>query len=144
MRKHIKLYESYTEEQVRNVLSKNDIKLNVPVDEVINRLNYKKENRFGFEGFLDSEGKFISEGDKDRMGDYITKFKELGLDTKKVEELFPDYKKYNELVRSPYKFFSYGDVHNGKTIDIVIDELEPSVEEFDKEIRILVKKANQL
>lgn len=145
--KHIQLYESYTEEQVRKVLSKDDIKLNVSVDEVINRLNYKKENRFGFDGFVDSEGEFISESDKDDMGEYIEKFKELGLDTKKIEELYPDFKKYSKLIRSTNNWGSW-DINNNKIeydrLNSVIDDLEPSVDEFNKEIRILAKKANQL
>ena len=149
--KHIKLYEHFTEEQIRSVLSKKDIKLNVSVDEIINRLNTKQENKFGFDSFIDDGGRFISDGDRQRMTDYIIKFKKLGLDTQRVEELLPDYELYHELNSKLTKGTSveYEDEDEKESdedekIWDMLESLENSIEHFEEEIRKLAKSAKEL
>jgi hypothetical protein len=60
----------------------------------------KKYPQFGFENFMlsASNGKmFISEGDKERMGDYIQRIKDLDIECTGLEKLYKYYKEYYDL-----------------------------------------------
>ena len=138
--KNIKLFEEYhfSKDQIENMILKaqkrSEIELKVDIDDLLDNLKSPEEDRFGFNAFVREEGRFISFGDQERMGEYIEKFKQLGLDTSKVEKLYPSIKIYYKNTLRDFN----------RELDKRMDLLQPLVKEFENEIRILAKKANEL
>jgi DNA repair ATPase RecN len=77
----------------------------------------KKYSQIGFESFFinmaDGNG-FVSEGDKERMGEYINKIKEMGIDIPKLEKIYDDFKILNKKLKD-------------------IDNLEQNLRSMDKD-----------
>jgi hypothetical protein len=152
--KYLKLFEDYSKEEIRNFLvkaqqnSQIDIKTNI--DNLMNNLSKIKRPELGtFEYFVNSEARFISEGDYKRMGEYIEGFKKLGIDVSKVEELYPKLLRYKtiELKELDNYEHGYSQKEKEKNLDRLYDELddlEPYKVQFDDEVKILTKKAKQL
>ena len=113
----------------------------------------KKYPQFGFESFMLSaaEGKmFISEGDKERMGDYIQKIKDLGIECSSLEQLYIFYKEYcdntNELDKLESELYHTHDEDkkeiNDKIPELInrIDDLQPYIGKFKNELQSISKK----
>ena len=158
--KHIKMYEDFSKEQIKKMLLKaqknSQIDIKVNIDDLINNLKEPKD-RTDFEQFVDDEAKFISAHDESKMGEYIQKFKELGLNTSKIERLYPDFLRYQEIHLKEIddlELKNYGldsededEEEHDKELELLYDEmdkLEPSVKELENEARILAKKAKKL
>jgi len=155
--KHLKLYEQFSKQNVKNMLLKaqkdNKLVMRVSPETILTYLSDDMSKIGTFEGFVEDEGDFISAGDKQRMGEYIKKFKDLGLDTTKIEELFPFYKRYDAMYDDIEKIHhSYSSEYGGKEGKEIAmkklydeeDTLTPKVKEFETEIKALAKKANEL
>ena len=157
--KHLKKFENFTEQDVKDMLlksqNKHDIEIKTSIDDVMKNIkNTNSLSKLGtFEGFVEDEGKFISAADQGRMSEYIKKFKELGLDTKKVEELLPKFQRYiqieyKELDNLSMPVYDREEaIENGrkkKNLYSESEKLRPFVDEMEKEIRNLAKKANEL
>ena len=157
--KNIKTFENFTEQDVKNMLlksqKKNDIEIKTSIDDVIKNItNTGNLSKLGtFEGFVEQEGRFISASDQGRMSEYVQKFKELGLDTKRAEELLPKFQRYiqieyKELDKYSMPVSTKEEAHEyGKKLNQLYAEsekLRPVVDEMEKEIRILAKKANEI
>lgn len=151
--KYLKFFEFFTKEQVKKYLLKaqqnSKIDPNVNVDDLLKGLKETSE-KTEFEKFVESEADFISEGDYNRMNEYIEEFKKLNLDVSKLESLYPKLKRYKEI---QYKDLYYGEFVDLKKkernkkifeLDEELDELQPFVDEFIKEIKIIAKKANEI
>jgi hypothetical protein len=151
--KHLKLFELFTKSEVKTFISKaeknSEIKLNVNIDELLKKLKEPSE-KTNFEKFVESEASFISEGDYKRMEEYIEEFKKLNLDVSILEKLYPKLKRYKEI---QYKDLYYGEFvdlkkkeRNRKISELnkELDILQPFVDEFIKEIKIIAKKCNNL
>lgn len=151
--KHLKLFEDYSKEEIKNFLlkaqknSQIDIKTNI--DELLSKL--ERPEIGSFEAFVEQEGRFISQGDYDRMGSYVDRFESLGLDVSRAEELLPSLLRYNKIVMKEldkYEQSGGGFSKREKEINLerLYDEmevLEPDVKELEKEIRKLAKQAKQ-
>jgi hypothetical protein len=157
--KNIKNFENFTEQDVKNMLlksqKKNDIEIKTSIDDVIKNItNSGNLSKMGtFEDFVEQEGRFISVADQKRMPEYVQKFKELGLNTKKVEELLPKFQRYVQIEYKEIDKYSMPvstkeEAHEyGKKLNQLYDESEkllPFVDEMEKEIKILAKKAKEL
>lgn len=154
--KHLKLFEDYhySKDDIKNMLLKaqknSKIELKVDVDELLTGLKDPTKDRFGFEAFVEEEARFISEGDYKRMGEYIEKFKKLGLDTTKIEGLYPKLVRYKEIQFKDldYGGFDYDTEQERKRIvarlEKELDKLEPFVEELKIEVKRLAKEAKEL
>jgi len=157
--KHLKLYEDFSKEEIKKMLlkaqrnSQIDIKINI--DDLVNNLKDSKD-RTDFESFVEQGANFISAYDESKMGEYIQEFKKLGLDTSKIERLYPDYLRYQEIhmkEMDDLKIKNLGidedesEEEYEKEMDLLYDEadkLESSVKELENEVRILAKKAKEL
>ena len=107
------------------------------LDDVLSKFIPKsqKYDTFSFERFMIelSEGKgFFSESVKKNMGEYIQKIKDMGIDTSKLEELYPSYEKQRELILS-------GDERIIHDSELSKDERIKKLEELDDEIESLEK-----
>jgi len=157
--KNIKTFENFTEQDVKNMLlksqKKNDIEIKTSIDDVIKNItNTGNLSKLGtFEGFVEQEGRFISAADQGRMSEYVQKFKELGLDTKKAEELLPNFQRYVQIEYKEIDKYSMPvstkeEAHEyGRKLNQLYDEsekLQPFVKEMENEVRKLAKEANQL
>lgn len=116
---NIFLNEKYENKEVDNMHDKlstlienGDIVLgndNKTVEDILKKIYSKKQfyPRFGFEDMIlsfENGGKgFISEADKDRMGEYINRIKELGIDCTKLEELLPMFMEYRNIYNEEEK-----------------------------------------
>ena len=151
--KHLMLFEFFTKEEVKKFLLKaqknSKIDPNVNIDDLLKGLKEPAE-KTGFEKFVESEAKFISEGDYKRMKEYIEEFKKLNLDVSKLENLYPKLKRYKEI---EYNDLYYGEFTQLKKkernkkifeLDEELDALQPFVDEFIKEVKIVAKKCNEL
>jgi len=157
--KHLKLYEDFSKEEIKKMLLKaqknSQIDIKVNIDDLVNNLKDPKD-RTDFESFVEKEANFISAYDESKMGEYIQEFKKLGLDTSKIEKLYPDFLRYQEIhmkEMDDLKMKNIGldedesEEEYEKEMDLLYDEadkLEPSVKELEAEVRILAKKAKEL
>lgn len=126
---------------------KQDIEIKTSKDNVMNNLMSKYDVKLigTFKGFVISEGEFISEGDKERMKDYIQEFKKLGINTYKAEKLLPNYIKFWELNSdiagwNPTKSEEQSYMNTINTMNAI----ENDVDDFEIEIKRLAKKAKEL
>ena len=157
--KRLKTFENFSEQDVKNMLLKaqknNKIEIKTSIDDVLKNItNTGNLSKIGtFEGFVEQEGRFISAADQKRMSEYVQKFKELGLNTKKVEELLPKLQRYIQIEYKELDDYSMSvssreeAIENGERLKKIYDEsekLQPFVKEFENQIRILAKKANKL
>jgi hypothetical protein len=96
--KHLQLFEDYSKEDISKMLlkaqKKSQLELKVGVDDILSNLK-EPIPMFGFEAIVEEEARFLSESDYKKMGEYIQKFKELGLNTSKIEKLYLNYKNIN-------------------------------------------------
>lgn len=146
---HLELYENYTEKNIKDMLlksqRKSQIYIKAPIEDIMKNIKNDVSLIGTFEGFIEDEGSFISEGDKKRMGEYIKKIKDLGINTTEIEKLLPKYERYVYLsyATSDMREFDY---KNPKYIKLLeeYDSLEPYVEQFENEIRILAKRTKRL
>lgn len=151
--KHIKLFENYTKDQIKRMLQKaqknSDIDIKIDIDELIDK-NLKNPSKFGFEGFVESEGSFISWKDQLSMGEYIDKFKELGLDTTEAEKLYPKQKRYVHLQYKEEDNIYYSGESDAKKnakykkLSDEMDTLQPFIDKFNNIVRELAKKAKEI
>ena len=99
--------QSYDQDDIKNALGRSiksgDIKMNISFDEFVNKsLNLQKPEIGSFESM--AQGGFISAGDEERMENYINRFKNLDIDTSKLEEMFPKYQEYKKFpMDEPHK-----------------------------------------
>lgn len=111
----IKRFENYIKESLDNddykktftiikqLVDNGDIELKGKSVEQITDLIVGKEKKypqFGFENFIINAANgnfFVSEGDRQRMGEYIERISKLGIDTTKLEKLYLSVKKQLEL-----------------------------------------------
>lgn len=147
--KYLKTFENFTIEDIELMLqrakNRSLIDKNVNIDNIIK--NLKEKPKIGtFEDFVDNEASFISAGDQQRMGEYIKKFKELGLNTKKAEYLYPKLERYlkiqNEIDDLHVNYDT--EIEPSKKIDNLYDEeekLRPYIDDLESEIKKLAKKA---
>lgn len=144
--KHLQVFENYSKENITRMLlkaqKKDQIELKVEIDDVLNNLKEQPKERFGFEDFVESEARFISEGDYKRMDEYIQKFKELGLDTLKIEKLYPKLQKYKHIQLKEMDYTNTNSERN--RLDNKLDRLQPYVDQLVEEVRKLAKQAKEL
>lgn len=115
-------------------------------DIIINK--NKKYPQIGFESFFinaSNDKMFISEGDKERMAEYIDKVKELGIECFKLEELLPYYEQWRKLGLEEYNGYDESDNEISeeeyyKQYDDKFEKLKPVAEEFEKELKNISKK----
>ncbi|MFW6233707.1 MAG: hypothetical protein ACOC3Z_03530 [Nanoarchaeota archaeon] len=159
----IKRYIEYIKESsnydemlsIINFLIKNgDITLNKISSEQFAKLLSKKSKeypQFGFESLMmnladDKKKDFISAADQQRMGEYIDKIKEFGLDVSKLEQLYPSYEKYWKLTYKEDDIrFSYELKDNEKEQQLEElykeqDMLSNDVNKFEEELKRLSKE----
>ena len=116
----------------------------------------KKYPQFGFENFMLSVAKdkmFISEGDKERMGDYVQKIKNLGIECSELEKAYKYYKEYYDLYDEIEK--TEHELHHDTYLDEKerkelanklessygkLDGLESYLDNFKKELQKISKK----
>jgi len=146
--KHLKLFEDYhfSKEQIKNMLLKaqknSEIDMKIGVDDLLNKLKEPSTLMFGFEPFVEDEARFISEGDKKRIREYITKFKELGLNTTKIESMLPDFDKYQHI-----QYNKIDNTTNDKKLTKLydkLDKLEPIMTDFYNEVKRLAIEAKKI
>ena len=99
------------------------------------KLDKTNTHQFGFEGFVENDASFISEADKERMSEYITKIKETGFDVSTLEDLYPHYEEFRKLTLSDYGY--------NEEISDRLDELRADVEVFEIELRKTNKKVKE-
>lgn len=147
--KHLELYENYTEKNIKDMLlksqRKSQIDIKAPIEDILKNIKNDISLIGTFEGFIEDEGSFISEGDKKRMGEYIKKMKDLGINTTKIEKLLPKYERYVYLSyeTSDMREFDYKNPKYIKLLD-EYDSLEPYAEKFENEIKILAKRTKRI
>jgi hypothetical protein len=95
--KYILERNSFNKEDIRKALNTSvksgDIKMKMSPDEFIDDVLNKYHPEFGtFESLV--KFKSITLSYQEKMHEYIHKFKELGIDTSKLEALYPKYKEY--------------------------------------------------
>jgi len=148
-----------TLEIISKLVSDGNIKLEDITPEQITDLiigKNKKYPQFGFESFMLSaaDGKmFISEGDKERMGDYIQKIKDLGIECTELERLYKFYKERQDLYVTIEKIEQ--DLYHDSHLDEIesdnlkkeldssyekLDDLISYIKEFERELREISKK----
>jgi len=149
--KYLKHFENYSRQQIEDMLNKakrdSIIDKNIDINKIISKLH--DTPKFGtFESFVDSEGNFLSEGDKQRMGEYIQEFKKLRLDTKKIEKLYPKLKRYldityREIENIESDYFDSKEEKNAALDKLYLeeDEMYKYVKELKKEAANLAKQA---
>lgn len=136
---------------INKLVENGDIILNKPIEDIVDSIvgKDKKYPQFGFESFFISmaNGKgFISEADKDRMGDYIKRIKEMDIDVSKLEELYQSFKKYRLISNEEDKLrhnYELGEEEKDGEFDRLaneLDSLEPKISEFNKELENISKK----
>lgn len=114
----------------------------------------KKYPQFGFESFMiaaANNNMFISEGDKERMGEYIQKIKDLGIDVPELEKLYKRYEKFNNLWKEEDKlsdelnFYDEDDEEYDKINNRLL-ELEEflETEEYDKLVNNFKKELQKI
>lgn len=143
--KHLKIFEEYSKEDIKNMLlkaqKKSQLTINSDVDDVLGNLK-DPIPRFGFEAIVEEEARFLSEADYQRMGEYIQKFKELGLDTSIIEKLYPKLQKYKHI---QFKELDYTTTNSErKILDDKLDKLQPFVDQLEQEVKKLAKQAKQI
>jgi len=162
----IKKYNEYIKESfedgyqetlnlINKLVDSGDITLNDKTPEqIVDTLigKTKKYPQFGFESLMltladDDKKDFISEGDRERMGDYIKKIKDMDIDTSKLEELYPsvererilylkeeDKIRFNNELSEEEKDEAYDKLYKE------IDSLKNNVKEFENELKKLSKQ----
>lgn len=153
----IKKFDTYINENINNEKHTNDynkllktINQLVDSDEIILKNKTpeqivdliigktQKYARFGFESFMIDTANghlFISEAAKQRMGDYIQKIKDMGIDCSKLEDLYIPYKKFHDLwheednLRDELRYYPEHDDKEG--YDDINDKLENVIEEIE-------------
>jgi len=143
--KHLKLFENYSKEDVRRILTDAVKKGDVNVDDILTKLDGTTEPDWRTDPFghmVYTNAKFISEADKKSMPEYVEKLKKMNVDTSKLEELLPKFMKYRQhslFDEDNIRFTSYDseeekDKAYGELYD-KMDKLLPFVKEFKKELR---------
>lgn len=148
--KYLKQFEDYSREQIEDMLNraKKDsiIDKDVDINKVIDKL-HDRPKLGTFEEFVDSEANFISHGNRENMAEFIQKFKQMGLDTKKAEELYPKLKRdlelMNEIDGLRFGGFNSEEERNKKEEELYQeeDDLREYVKELELEIKKLAKQA---
>ena len=142
--KHLKIFEDYSKENIKNMLlkaqKKSQLTINSDVEDVLGNLK-QPIPRFGFEAIVEEEARFLSEADYQRMGEYIQKFKELGLDTSIIEKLYPKLQKYKHIQFKESDYATTNSERN-RAYDR-LDKLQPFVYQLDQEVEKLAKLAKQ-
>lgn len=147
--KYLQQFENYSKEDVKRILTDAVSKGDVNVDDILRRLDSNTEPDWKTDPFghmVYTNAKFISEADKKNMPDYVEKLKKMDVDTSKLEELLPKFMKYRQYYlfdedklrdvgyeNEEEKDKAYGELYNK------MDKLKPFVEEFEKELRIVLK-----
>jgi hypothetical protein len=95
--KYINERELYNKSDIEKAMGRSiksgDIKMNISFDEFVNKsLNLQQPPIGSFEGMV--QNGFISMGSERQMEDFLNRFKQLDIDTSKLETLFPAYKEY--------------------------------------------------
>jgi len=149
----MRLFEDFTKQQVKDMLLKaqknSKIDTNLNIDDLLTGLKDQSE-KTAFEKFVESEAKFISEGDYQRMEEYIEEFKKLKLDVSKLEQLYPKLKRYKEIENNDFYYGYYVDYKKKdkkrkiSELNDEIDKLQPLVNQFIKEVKVMAKKAKEL
>ena len=118
--KYIIERHKFSTNEIKDALKKSinigDIKMNIPIDDFIDKNLTKLRPELGTFEYLVQSG-FISMGDEQRMGEYIKRFNELGLDVSKLEKLFPKYQEYLNFPMDPpeeYDYFMYHTTSDGE------------------------------
>jgi len=147
--KYLKTYETFNEKELRDFLKKSEEKGEIVIKADIDKIvkPYIKYELGTFENFVSDEARFISEGDRNRMEKYIERFKEMGLDVNKLEELNTKYQKFRELHKQlDIIDFEGKDSVNRSSKEIwkEIETLEHIVPEFEKEVKKIAKEAKHL
>ena len=157
--KHLQLFENFSEDELKRFLQKavkrGDITINVDVDELVSKHKVPKVGTFEY--FIEEEGKFISIADSERMTEYVAKLKEMGLNVSYLERMLPDYVRYHKItyleddLRSEiYELFDDEKDQEDeieKKIEVLLDEqnnLIEKVEDFERELKKMVKKAKEI
>ena len=105
--RHLYNIEDIQKAMARSVKS-GDIKMNISFDEFVNKsLNLQRPEIGSFESMVKTG--FISMGDEVRMKKYITQFKNIGIDTSKLDKLYPEYQKYLDFPMDPLYSYDYDD-----------------------------------
>lgn len=144
--KRLKLFEDFSKDDIKNMLSKaqkkSQLELKVDADEILTNLDDPLKDRFGFKAIVREEARFLSEGDYQRMGEYIQQFKELGLDTTRIEKLYPKLQKYKQI---QLRDMDYARTNSEiKKLDGKLDKLQPYVDELVQEVKRLAKEAKKI
>lgn len=144
--KRLKLFEDFSKDDIKNMLSKaqkkSQLELKVDADEILTNLDDPLKDRFGFKAIVREEARFLSEGDYQRMGEYIQQFKELGLDTTRIEKLYPKLQKYKQI---QLRDMDYARTNSEiKKLDDKLDKLQPYVDELVQEVKRLAKEAKKI
>jgi len=147
--KYLKTYETFDEKELREFLKKaeekGEIVLKADIDKIVKPyIEYKLGT---FEYFISSEARFISEGDRNRMGDYIERFKEMGINVDKLEELNNKYQHFRKLHNDlDIIDFEGKDAINRSSKEIwkEIDVLGNIEKDFEKEVKKIAKEAKHL
>ena len=144
--KHLKLFEQYSKDDIKNMLlraqKKSQIDLKVDVDELLSTLEDPLKDRFGFKAIVREEARFLSESDYKNMGEYIQQFKELGLDTKRIEKLYPKLQKYKQIQLRDMDYARTNSEIN--RLYNRLDNLQPYVDELEQEVKRLAKEAKKI
>jgi hypothetical protein len=143
--KHLQLFEDYSKEDISKMLlkaqKKSQLELKVGVDDILSNLK-EPIPMFGFEAIVEEEARFLSESDYKKMGEYIQKFKELGLNTSKIEKLYPKLQKYKHI---QFKDADYATTNWERNLAYdKLDKLQPFVDQLVEEVKRLAKEAKKL
>ncbi len=146
--KHLKTFESYTDSDIKRMIdkttNKGDMDLRVSPEEFIT--NGKAPELGSFEYFVSRDEPFYSEGVKSRIGEFVDKFKELGLDISKIENIKDTFKKVQDLdyqidnLRFDYSTPVEEKYDEEERLEAEIEELKPSIELLKIEISRLIKE----
>jgi aryl-phospho-beta-D-glucosidase BglC (GH1 family) len=146
--KNIKTFEDYhySKDDIKNMLlkaqKKSQIDLKVNVDELLSTLEDPLKDRFGFNAIVREEARFLSESDYKNMGEYIQKFKELGLNTIRIEKLYPKLQKYKKIQIRDMDYARTNSEIN--RLNSILDKLQPYVDELVEEVKRLAKEAKKI
>lgn len=146
--KHLKIFDEYhfSKEQIKEMLlkaqKKSQIDLKIDVDDLLNNLEDPTKDRFGFKAIVREEARFLSEADYQRMGEYIQKFKELGLNTIRIEKLYPKLQKYKKIQIRDMDYARTNSEMN--RLNDILDKLQPYVDELVEEVKRLAKEAKKI
>lgn len=158
----------YSKEQVirglKRSMKKGEISMKISPEEFIDKSLDPQNPELGtFEHMV--KGNVISMASEGRMGEYIKKFKKLGINTDKLDKLYPAYQKYlksdwDPPIESDYLYWNdYPDdnweqdpqyIKDKKEYDEAYDKWEKENDhyekvrkEFNDEVRRLIKIAKE-